>query len=105
LQAFYQSKNVSNIYGTIGYLVPIISVIALPILPRAKYLQSTILNVLAVCVGAAMALLGIWSGLKARENTSSPGSIEPYNSSQSAVCAIWLFANSTSFSTTKTLMF
>jgi hypothetical protein len=73
--------------------VPIITVISLPILPRAKYLQSMILNVFAVCIGAAMALLGIWTGLKARENTSSPGSIQPYNSSQSTVCAIWLFAN------------
>jgi hypothetical protein len=73
--------------------VPIITVISLPILPRAKFLQTMIINVFAVCVGAAMSTLGIWSGLKARENTSSPGSTEPYNSSQSAVCAIWLFAN------------
>jgi hypothetical protein len=92
-QAFYQSRKVSTFYGTIGYLVPIITVISLPILPRAKYLQSMVLNVVAICIGSAIALLGVWTGLKARDNTSSPGSVEPYNSSQSAVCAIWLFAN------------
>lgn len=40
-----------------------------------------------------MALLGIWVGIKAREHTSPAGSKARYNSSQAAVCAIWLFAN------------
>lgn len=40
-----------------------------------------------------MALLGIWSGIQARLHTTPPGSMARYNSSQSAVCAIWLFAN------------
>jgi len=40
-----------------------------------------------------MALLGIWSGVEARKHTTPPGSTASYNSSQSAVCAIWLFFN------------
>ncbi|KAH8668209.1 hypothetical protein BGZ60DRAFT_377054 [Tricladium varicosporioides] len=62
-------------------------------MPRAKYFQTLILNILGVCIGSAIALLGIWSGIKAREHTTPPGSVERYNSSQAAVCAIWLFAN------------
>ncbi|KAH8812045.1 hypothetical protein F5884DRAFT_820070 [Xylogone sp. PMI_703] len=38
-------------------------------------------------------MLGLWSGIKAREHTTPPGVRALYNSSQAAVCAIWLFAN------------
>ncbi|KAH6680428.1 hypothetical protein B0J14DRAFT_470440 [Halenospora varia] len=62
-------------------------------MPRAKYFQTLTLNILGICIGSAIALLGIWSGIKAREHTTPPGSVERYNSSQAAVCAIWLFAN------------
>lgn len=40
-----------------------------------------------------MSLLGIWSAIQARKHTTPAGSTAQYNSSQSAVCAIWLFAN------------
>lgn len=62
-------------------------------MPRAKYLQNLVLNTSGICIGSAIALLGIWTGIKARENTTAPGSTAAYNSSQSAVCAIWLFFN------------
>lgn len=91
--AFYQADSVAETYSTLGYLVAIISVIAMPIMPRAKYFQTLVLNVLGICVGSAVALLGIWSGVQARLHTSAPGSTATYNSSQAAVCAIWLFAN------------
>lgn len=61
-------------------------------MPRAKYLQTLILNVIGICIGSAVALLGIWSGVQARNHTQGPVAAA-YNSSQSAVCAIWLFAN------------
>lgn len=93
LQAFYQADGVASTYATIGYLVPIITVIAIPIMPRAKFIQTTILNIIGICIGSAIALLGIWSGVKAREHTTPVGTVSAYNSSQSAVCAIWLFAN------------
>ena len=91
--AFYQAPAVASIYSTLGYLVPIISVLSMCIMPRAKFIQTMVINLVGVCVGSAVALLGIWSGVKAREHTTPAGTITAYNSSQSAVCAIWLFAN------------
>ncbi|KAA8567924.1 hypothetical protein EYC84_008363 [Monilinia fructicola] len=57
------------------------------------FFQTMILNVFAICIGSAIGMLGLWSCIKARENTSTPGVVQSYNSSQSTVCAIWLFAN------------
>ncbi|CAG8956608.1 hypothetical protein HYFRA_00011919 [Hymenoscyphus fraxineus] len=91
--AFYEADSVVDTFGTLGYLVAIIAVLCFPIMPRAKYTQTLVLNTLAICVGSAVALFGIWTGVKARENTVAPGSTAIYNSSQSVVCAIWLFFN------------
>lgn len=99
--AMCQSKPVANYFLTLGYLIPIISVLGLAVLPRGKFLQNLVLNLLAICSGSALALLALWSSIKARENTTAPGesAIDPltgtvqYNSSQSAVLAVWLFAN------------
>src|SRR5277367_7069041 len=63
------------------------------IMPRAKYVQTLILNIISICLGAAIGLLGIWSSIQARIHTTPEGSKAAYNSSQSAICAIWLFAN------------
>lgn len=38
-------------------------------------------------------MLGIWSAVRARKHTTPVGHVALYNSSQSAVCAIWLFVN------------
>ncbi|KAK6594715.1 hypothetical protein H4I96_10446 [Botrytis cinerea] len=92
-RAFYESNSVAQTYTTLGYLVAIICVISLPIMPRAKFFQTMILNLIAVCIGASIGMLGLWSSIKAREHTSTPGVPQAYNSSQAAVCAIWLFAN------------
>lgn len=62
-------------------------------MPRAKFIQTLVLNVIGICIGSAIALLGIWSGVKAREHTTPAGSTAAYNSSQAAVCAIWLTVN------------
>ncbi|KFX90595.1 hypothetical protein V490_06378 [Pseudogymnoascus sp. VKM F-3557] len=91
--AWYESLDIAKIFTTLGYLVPVITVLSLAIMPRAKYIQTLILNTLGICIGSAVALLGIWSGVQARKHTTPPGSPPAYNSSQSAVCAIWLFAN------------
>ncbi len=102
--AIYQSSAISDLFATLGYEIPIISVLALAILPRGKYLQNLALNVVAICVGAAVALLVLWTAVQARINTSQPltpaeakaaaaAGRPPYNSSQSAVCAVWLFTN------------
>lgn len=92
--AIYQSSGVAATYATLGYLVAIVSILGLCIMPRAKFIQTMSINVLAVCLGAAVAMLQCWCGVKARQHTE-PAGLPParyrYNSSQSAVCGIWLF--------------
>jgi hypothetical protein len=92
-----QAPPVAAYFGTLGYLIPIISVLSMVIMPRGKFMMNLLLNALAVCVGSAVSMLALWSAVQARQNTAGPAS-QPaaalaYNSSQSAVCAIWLFAN------------
>jgi hypothetical protein len=90
----YQSYAVAAAFSTLGYLVPVVSVLTMCIMPRAKYIQTLMLNVLGICIGSAVSLLGIWSGVQARLHTAAPGpAAAAYNSSQSAICAIWLFVN------------
>ncbi|KAK2013273.1 hypothetical protein LZ32DRAFT_604565 [Colletotrichum eremochloae] len=95
--AIYQSTPVARYFTTIGYLVPIISVLAFAILPRGKYLQNLVLNVSGILIGAALAMLALWSGVQARRHTASAeelaSGLPVYNSSQSAVCGTWLFFN------------
>ncbi|ETS83906.1 hypothetical protein PFICI_05782 [Pestalotiopsis fici W106-1] len=91
-----QSARVANYYTTIGYLVGIISILSLSITPRGKFLQTWALNIIFACLGAAVALLVMWSALQARLHTESrpldPSTGLPaYNSSQSAVSGVWLF--------------
>lgn len=99
--AIYQSTAFAETYSTLGYLVPIVSVMTVAVMPRGKFLQTLTLSVLSVSFGAALAMLVLYSGIQARAHTSGPLTAEelaaykatgrpPYNSSQSAVCAIWL---------------
>ncbi|MCJ1379990.1 hypothetical protein MMC17_003093 [Xylographa soralifera] len=80
------------------------SVLSFSILPRSKFFQTMMFNVIGLCIGAAVALLTIYCGVQARSHTTpvstkssdgpAPGApTYSYNSSASAVCAIWLFAN------------
>ncbi|TWU70766.1 hypothetical protein ED733_000423 [Metarhizium rileyi] len=95
----YQSTAISSYFTTQGYLIPIVSVLAVAILPRDKFLQALVVNVLFICIASAVSLLAIWSSVQARLHTSlsvveGPATAPlPYNSSQSAVCAVWLFVN------------
>ena len=102
--AVYQSTSFADIYSTLGYLVAIMSVLGFAILPRTKFIQTMLFNVIGVCIGAAVALLEIYCSVQARAHTSpsvkatgsgpSPGAaVATYNSSASAVSAIWLFFN------------
>ena len=85
---------------TLGYLVGVITVLALAVLPRGKFIQNMTLNCLATAVGCAMAMLINYTAVQARLNTSDLREMAafiqangraPYNSSQSAVCGVWLF--------------
>ena len=90
--AMYQADDVAKTYSTLGYLIAIVSILGFCIMPRAKFIQTMTLNVVATCVGSALAMLMVWSGVKARQHTTVPGAPpQRYNSSQSAVLAVWLF--------------
>ncbi|KLU92538.1 hypothetical protein MAPG_11483 [Magnaporthiopsis poae ATCC 64411] len=99
-----QSRAATDYFSSIGYEVSIVSVLAVAILPRGKYLQTLVLNLTAVIAGTGLAMLVLWLGVQARLNTSTlppqtttsntttgrPQRL-PYNGPQSAVCAVWLF--------------
>ena len=106
--ALYQSTGFANTYSTLGYLVAIMSVLSFAIMPRAKFVQTMFFNIIGILIGCCVALLSIYCGVQARAHTTpqpstgptsssggpSPGaSVAPYNSSASAVCAVWLFFN------------
>lgn len=62
-------------------------------MPRARFIQMIILDILAVCVAASMALLMIYCCVNARSNAISGTNtaVGTYNSSASAVSGVWLF--------------
>lgn len=61
-------------------------------MPRAKFIQMIILDVLAVCVAASIALLMMFCCVKSRKGAQSttPTAVGAYNSSAAAVSGIWL---------------
>ncbi|KAF2198924.1 hypothetical protein GQ43DRAFT_377471 [Delitschia confertaspora ATCC 74209] len=90
--ALYQSTSVAETYTTLGYLIAIVSILSFCIMPRAKFFQTMLLNIISTCMASAFAILMMWTGVQARHHTTPPGSPPSrYNSSQSAVCAVWLF--------------
>ncbi|KAF2103870.1 hypothetical protein NA57DRAFT_70079 [Rhizodiscina lignyota] len=96
--AMFQSTSVAALFPTLGYLLGIVSVLGFCIMPRAKFIQTMFLDVISVCLGTAIGLLESYCAVKARQHTTpplppgaTPPLVPPYNSSASAVCAIWLF--------------
>jgi len=104
----YQATPYAETYTTIGYLVGIMSILSLPIQPRAKFLQTMLINLFSACLGTAISLLAMFCCVRARINSEGfqgPGTGGPgtsglaaggaatagYNSSASAVAGIWLF--------------
>ncbi|KAJ8115265.1 hypothetical protein OPT61_g3058 [Boeremia exigua] len=88
----YQADKVSQTYSTLGYLVAIISILGFCIMPRAKFIQTMTMNVISTCLGSSIAMLMVWSAVKAREHTTVPGAPPSrYNASQSSVLGVWLF--------------
>lgn len=87
----YQSDAIANTYGNLGYLVAISSILGFCIMPRGKFIQHMFMSVTTICLAAAVNLLALYCALQARNHTTPP--TQPpggYNSSASAVCAIWL---------------
>ncbi|KAK4631867.1 hypothetical protein CLAFUW4_02908 [Fulvia fulva] len=106
--ALYQADAFAEYFTTLGYLVIIMTVLPVVIMPRAKFLQTMLINITFVCLGCAIALLAMFCAVKARVN--SVGNLGPgtggagtsgtaaqgaataqYNSSGSAVAGLWLF--------------
>ncbi|KIV87338.1 hypothetical protein PV11_02891 [Exophiala sideris] len=99
--AAYQSDAWAGEYTTLGYLVAIMAVISLPILPRAKFVQSMLISTFAVCTAAAMVLLAIRCTTSARGSakqasaTGTSGSQESlsYSPAANVTAAVFLFFN------------
>ncbi|KAJ5577998.1 uncharacterized protein N7459_006962 [Penicillium hispanicum] len=90
--SIYQATSVADEFTTLGYLMGVVSIFGFAIMPRAKFIQMIIFDVLAVCVAACLALLTMYSSVKAREHTTAKATVSStYNSSASAVSGVWLF--------------
>lgn len=89
-------------YGTTAYVSAIIAMFCMAPLPRAKFNQGIVLIALFECFAASIVLLGMYCGIKARESSSNP--TDRYNSSQAAVCAVWLFLDIWLFSMLRSKM-
>ncbi|KAK9243594.1 hypothetical protein V1506DRAFT_543977 [Lipomyces tetrasporus] len=88
--AAFQSETWASHFNVLNYLVAIEALLAFCILPRAKFLQTLFLNVLMTCTAVAVNLFALWTAIQAREHTTNDQSLEEnYNSSASAVCAVW----------------
>lgn len=97
--AAYEAPAFANVYTTLGYLVAIMAQLSLAIQPRAKFLQSMMMNVLFICCGAAFALLECQCVVAARATppaaarSGTSGSPESpiYDASACAVAGLFLF--------------
>lgn len=89
--AAYQATDFAETYTTLGYLVGITSILSFPIMPRAKFLQTWIFNILSTCISACVSLLAIFCATQARQHTETTPDSTAYNSSAAAVAGIWLF--------------
>lgn len=102
--AALQSDAYAAEYTTLGYLVAIVSILSFAIMPRAKFVETMTYLLLSTCIASAIAVLAVYCAVHARLNTASStaaagtngtptsgSTIAPYNSSASAVAAIWLF--------------
>ncbi|OBT81101.1 hypothetical protein VE02_10243 [Pseudogymnoascus sp. 03VT05] len=88
----YQSTAVSEVYTSLGFLVAIIAVVTVNLLPRAELIQMTLTICTFTAIAIPVTMLATWSGLQARFHTDPEG-LHAYNSSQSAITAVWLFFN------------
>ena len=68
--AIYENSKVAAFYSTQGYLIAIISVLSLAIMPRSRFIQTILLDVISACTACAMGLLQIYCSVKARQHTT-----------------------------------
>ncbi|KAK4504993.1 hypothetical protein PRZ48_002956 [Zasmidium cellare] len=83
----------ASVFGSLGYLVPLVSIISHPSPPRAEFLWIWVTNILGSCVSAAITALAMFCVIKGREQSGGgrPDDRDvPYNTVASTVAAIWL---------------
>ena len=105
--ALFQADSFASHFTTVGYLVGITSILSLVIQPRAKFLQTMLVNVVFVCFAAACVTLALYCCVQARIHSGESGrpstggantsglaatgaQTAPYNSSAAVVAGIWL---------------
>jgi len=86
----FQSDAVANHFELDGYFIALVAFVITPNVPFSRFVRIQLLCAFGTCLGAACALFAIWSAIKARQHTTSPNSMELYNSSQAAVLGVWL---------------
>lgn len=83
--AAFQATPWANYYTTLGYLSIIMTILTVVIMPRAKFIQTLLVNILLLCIGCSVSLLAMYCCVQARNGDTSS-----YNSSASAVAGVWL---------------
>jgi hypothetical protein len=89
----YRADSVADELGSLGYLVAILSSLSFAMMPRAKFFQTLVRNILFTCASVPYTILALYCARVARNNTQAPGDTNRYNSSAAAVSAIFLFFN------------
>lgn len=89
----YQADTVAQQYSTLGYLVAITSVLGMAILPRGVFIQTMLLNILSICIAAAVNLLALYCAVQARIHTTPTGVppigyVDPYSENRSHILFI-----------------
>jgi hypothetical protein len=92
--AMFRSQAVADNYGSFGYLVSIAALLSFANLPRARFFEGLLRNILGACLACPVSIFGLWCSREAKNNTGGPTSpTNPYNASAAAVCAVFLFFN------------
>ncbi|KAK5167434.1 uncharacterized protein LTR77_007133 [Saxophila tyrrhenica] len=106
--AAFQANAYAQEFSTLGYLIGIMTILSLVIQPRAKFLQTMLIQLLLTCLVCAVTVLAFFCCVQARmgsEGTVGPGAggsgtsglasngaaTAQYSSSASAVAGVWLF--------------
>jgi hypothetical protein len=89
----YRADSVARTFGSLGYLITIISSLSFAMQPRAKFIEGLFRNLILTCLAVPVAILGLWSARQAKHHTQSAANPGSYNSSAAAVSAVFLFFN------------
>lgn len=87
----FENAVVADYFGTLGYLIAIISSLTFAMMPRGKFIESVIRHIFFACLAVPVAIFGLWCCRQAKLHTQPSGSTELYNSSAAAVAATFLF--------------